>query len=181
VRARLDRAGTQFGTRFGLEAVGVWAANERTNQLLIEQVGAAIWNAKPAGGVRPIAAIVTHMHNVRAKWIRLSAPYLGVPALLNRARCGPEQAGAALAESALRCGEMLAEALSGEPDSRIQFFRRDALAKPWPVANGGGLRMLSYMLAHEAHHRGQIGMLAHQLGHPLPGKVTAKLWNWYHL
>jgi hypothetical protein len=24
-------------------------------------------------------------------------------------------------------------------------------------------------------------MLAHQLGHPLPGKVTAKLWNWDHL
>jgi uncharacterized damage-inducible protein DinB len=27
--------------------------------------------------------------------------------------------------------------------------------------------MLCYMLAHEAHHRGQVCMLAHQLGFPL--------------
>ena len=27
------------------------------------------------------------------------------------------------------------------------------------------------MLAHEAHHRGQVCMLAHQLGFPLPNEV----------
>jgi uncharacterized damage-inducible protein DinB len=38
--------------------------------------------------------------------------------------------------------------------------------------------MLSYMLAHEAHHRGQVFMLAHQLGVPLPHEVMYGLWNW---
>jgi uncharacterized damage-inducible protein DinB len=40
---------------------------------------------------------------------------------------------------------------------------------------------LSYMLVHEAHHRGQIAMLAHQLGFPLPKEVTAKMWSWESL
>jgi uncharacterized damage-inducible protein DinB len=41
--------------------------------------------------------------------------------------------------------------------------------------------MLCYMLAHEAHHRGQVGMLAHQLGFSLPTEVDSGLWNWEKL
>ena len=156
-------------------------------QLVLEHLDPAIWNAtlpaKPPTRTRTIVAVVTHLHNVRAKWIRLSAPHLGVPAQLHRAHCTQEQARVALAESATVCAQMLAEALS--PDSKIQYFRRDALAKPWPLKTGDGeaaaLQMLAYMLTHEAHHRGQICMLAHQLGAPLPGKLTAKLWNWDQL
>jgi uncharacterized damage-inducible protein DinB len=154
----------------------ILAASDRMTRLVIENLEPALWLAKPPGNTRPIAAIVTHMHNVRAKWIRLSAPHLGVPAQLNRARITAQQAQAALAESAALCGRMLAEAMSGNGEMR--YFRRDALAKPWPVAGAGGLQMLGYMITHEAHHRGQICMIAHQLGHPLPGKVTAKIWNW---
>ena len=47
--------------------------------------------AKPPGDVRTIAAIFTHMHNVRAKWIRLTAPQSKVLAQLNRAHCTPQQ------------------------------------------------------------------------------------------
>jgi uncharacterized damage-inducible protein DinB len=41
--------------------------------------------------------------------------------------------------------------------------------------------MLSYMVAHEAHHRGQVCMIAHQLGYRLPNKVTSGMWNWEKL
>jgi uncharacterized damage-inducible protein DinB len=41
--------------------------------------------------------------------------------------------------------------------------------------------MLCYMLSHEAHHRGQVCMLAHQLGFPLPNKVAYGIWNWEKL
>jgi hypothetical protein len=33
-----------------------------------------------------------HMHNVRCKWVRLTAPGLEVPAQLNRTRCTPQHA-----------------------------------------------------------------------------------------
>jgi uncharacterized damage-inducible protein DinB len=146
------------------------------NQILIERLDPAAWRAKPSGNVRTIAAIFTHMHNVRAKWVRLTASHLKVPPLLNRARCTPRQARAGLTESAARCAEMLAEALGGG-GRRVEKFRRDGWAKPWPV----GPEMLCYMLAHEAHHRGQVCMLAHQLGFPLSNEVTSGLWNWEKL
>jgi uncharacterized damage-inducible protein DinB len=156
-------------------AVQIFAANDRMNQLLIEHLDPAAWKAKPPGRVRTIAAIFTHIHNVRTKWIRLTAPHLKVPPQLNRSRCTPRQARAGLAHSAAGCMEMLSQALGGE--GRVQMFRRDGWARPWPV----GVEMLCYMLAHEAHHRGQVCMLAHQLGFPLPIQVTSGIWNWEKL
>jgi len=154
----------------GPAAVRTFAASDRMNQILIEHLDPSAWMAKPPGKVRTIAAIFTHMHNVRCKWVRLTAPHLKVPRQLNRAHCAPQDVREGLAESAARCGEMLAEAFGGN----IKTFQRDGWASPWPV----GVEMLGYMLSHEAHHRGQVCMLAHQLGFPLPDKVTSRLWNW---
>ena len=159
----------------GRTAVQIFAASDRMNQVLIEHLDPAAWRAKPPGQARSIAAIFTHMHNVRSKWVRLTAPHLKVPAQLNHARCTPQQARAGLAESAACCSEMLAEALGGE--GRIPKFHRDGWGKPWPV----GVEMLCYMLSHEAHHRGQVCMLAHQLGFPLPIAVESGIWNWEKL
>ena len=154
----------------------IFAVNEQMNQLVLEHLDPAAWKAKPPGNVRTIAAIFTHMHNVRCKWIRLTAPHLKVPAQLNRANCTPQQARTALAESASRCAKMLDHAL-GSSAPRIETFRRDGWAKPRPV----GLEMLCYMMSHEAHHRGQVCMLAHQLGFPLPNKVMSGIWDWEKL
>jgi uncharacterized damage-inducible protein DinB len=162
-------------TQLGRAAVQIFAANDRINQVLIEHLDPAAWTAKPPGKVRNIAAIFTHVHNVRCKWVRLTAPHLKVPRQLNRTHCTPQQARAALAESAARCAEMLAEALGG--GGRIETFLRDGWARPWPA----GPEMLCYMLAHEAHHRGQVGMLAHQLGFPLTNGVMSGMWNWEKL
>jgi uncharacterized damage-inducible protein DinB len=189
----------QVHTQLGRAAVQIFAANERMNQILIEHLDPAAWDtklttaklrtaksltAKPSGKARTrtIVAIFTHMHNVRCKWVRLTAPHLKVPTQLNRARCTPQQVRAGLAESGARCAEMLAEALGSsesgyENDGRVERFLRDGWARPWPV----GPEMLCYMIAHEAHHRGQVCMLAHQLGFPLPIKVTSGIWNWEKL
>ena len=163
-------------TQLGRAAVRMFAANERMNQILIERLDPAVWNAKTPGKVRTIAAIFTHVHNVRSKWIRLTAPHLKVPPQLKRTRCTPSQASAALALSAAGCAEMLAEALGGD-GGRIKEFLRDGWARPWPI----GPEMLCYMVMHEAHHRGQVCMLAHQLGFPLPMEVMSGLWNWEKL
>jgi uncharacterized damage-inducible protein DinB len=154
-----------------------YAVNERMNQIVLEHLDAAAWRAKPPGGKgRTIAAIVAHVHNVRRKWLRLSAPHLKLPAPLDRAKCTPKQARAALLESAARCSEMLAEALY-RPPGGTKNFRRDGWAKSWPA----GSSMLAYMISHDAHHRGQVCMLAHQLGYPLPVKAMSGIWVWEKL
>jgi uncharacterized damage-inducible protein DinB len=162
-------------TQIGQTAVRMFAVNERMNQMLLEHLDPAAWRAQPPGKVRTIAAIFTHMHNVRTKWIRLTAPHLKLPRQLNRTRATCEEVRAGLAESAAGCAEMLADALGG--GGRIAMFQRDGWARPWPA----GVEMLCYMLAHEAHHRGQVGMLAHQLGFSLPTEVDSGLWNWEKL
>ena len=167
-------------TQLDRSAAKIFAINDGMNQLLIEHLDPAVWKAKPSGNVRTIAAIFTHMHNVRCKWIRLTAPHLKVPTQLSRTHCTPQQARAALAESAARCEEMLAEALGDGArvgSGRVDKFVRDGWAQPWPV----GAEMLCYMVAHESHHRGQVCMLAHQLGSKLPNSVTSALWNWEKL
>jgi uncharacterized damage-inducible protein DinB len=158
-------------------AAAIFAANERINLLLIEHLAPAVWTAKPAGSVRTIAAIFTHMHNVRAKWIRLTAPHLKVPVRLNRSDCTPRQARKALMVSSSLCERMLADVEAG----RIQRFVRDGWARPWLAGPGMVTAMLSYMLVHEAHHRGQVALLTHQLGFPLSKEVTSKMWSWEKL
>jgi len=70
--------------------------------------------------VRLIVAIVTHMHNIRRKWIRLSAPHIKLPTELDRAKCTQKQARTALAESARRCAEMIREALAAMSKMRAE-------------------------------------------------------------
>lgn len=152
----------------------IYRLNDRLNQIILEQLPREAWRAPTPGmRARTIADIFAHMHNVRRKWIRLSAPHLKLPPPLNRNNCTPKQSGAALAVSAECCAEMLDQAACGE----LAHFHRDGWAKPWPP----GAAMLAYMLTHEAHHRGQICMLAHQLGHKLPTQATSAMWNWEKL
>jgi len=154
----------------------IFAANERINQMLIEEIDPSAWTARAPANVRTIAAIFSHMHNVRCKWIRLTAPHLESPAQLKRSQCTPEQVRMGLAGSAEGCVVMLGEALGGA-ESRVKTFRRDGWAQPWSA----GPAMLCYMIAHEAHHRGQVCMLAHQLGSKLPNRVTSAMWSWERL
>src|SRR5437763_14752332 len=126
-----------------------YAVNERMNQIVLEHLNPAAWRARlPGSKGRTIAAIVAHVHNIRRKWLRLSAPHLKLPAPLDRASCTQKQARAALVESAARCCEMLVDALSRQ-QRRVETFRRDGWGRPWPA----GAPMLAYMISHDAHHR----------------------------
>ena len=162
-------------TQLSRSAVRIFAANDRMNQILIEHLDPTAWTAKPPGKTRTIAAIFTHMHNVRTKWIRLNAPHLEVPAQLDRTHCMPQQARAALAESAARCSEMLAEALGG--GGRIEMFIATAGAGPGRLE----LRCCATCSRTKPTTGGRYAMLAHQLSLPLPIQVTSGLWNWEKL
>ena len=153
-----------------------YAIGEQMNQLILACLDPKVWQAKPSGrGARSVVAIFTHMHNIRLKWLRLSAPHLKLPPALDRSRCTKSRASKALAQSAKLCGKMLAEALGGS--GQVKRFHRDGWARPWPA----GAAMFAYMIVHDAHHRGQVCMLAHQLGFPLPDKATYEMWSWERL
>jgi uncharacterized damage-inducible protein DinB len=156
----------------------IYAANDRMNQLLLTHLDRQAWRAKlPGTGSREgrtIAAIFAHLHNNRLVWLKNSAPHLRLPAPLDPARCTMKQVRAAHRKSALRCLEMLTEALSDNPERRVTKFSRGSWTRTWPA----GPTMFGYMFAHEAHHRGQVIMLAHQLGYRLPDKAAFGIWFW---
>ena len=153
-----------------------FAVNDRMYQMILDNLDPRAWHAEPPDKGRTIAAIFAHVHNVRRKWVRLSAPHLKLPPQLDRATCTPKQAGAGLAESAALCCKMLAARFE-HPENRIQKFVRDGWARPWTP----GVAMFAYMITHDAHHRGQVFWLARELGYPLPRKVNYGVWNWEKL
>lgn len=163
----MSRPKTAVAPDLGEALAESYLVNEEMNQIVIEHLDARAWRAKPPGPrAQTIAAIFSHVHNVRRKWLRLSVPHLKLPSPLDRSRCTQEQARTALAESTARCCEMLTEAMVRH-GGRVQTFRRDGWAKPWPA----GPAMLAYMITHDAHLRGQACMLAHQVGFPLIGQA----------
>jgi uncharacterized damage-inducible protein DinB len=154
---------------FGKALLEAWAVNERMNQFLLENLAAGAWRAEPPGGKgRTIAAIFAHLHNVRHMWLTVSAREGKIPEKLDRIKCTSKQASAALAKSSAAIQDMLAAALA-RPDGKVKDFRPDVVG------------MFGYMVSHEAHHRGQICMLARQTGHPLSQAAAYGLWEWSKL
>ena len=163
-----------------LELIQTYAINDAMNQLLLSSLDPSDWRAEPPGNKRngrTMAAIFAHVHNCRLVWLKHSAPHLKCPAPLDPYRCTIKQAAAAHKKSARQSLSMLEDALSSEPGRRVTNFSRGSWVPVWP----GGVIMFAYMFSHEAHHRGQILMLAHQLGHRLPDRAAGGIWQWNKL
>jgi uncharacterized damage-inducible protein DinB len=137
--------------------------NDRINLYLIENLAEAAWRAEPPDGKgRDVASIVAHMHNVRVMWLKATKG--NVPEQLDRHKVTPPQAGKALEQSRAALKEVLQASL--KTDGRIKGFHPDVAG------------FFGYLIAHDAHHRGQITMLARQVGHPIPQKATFGMWEW---
>lgn len=138
--------------------------NNRINKYLIENLPLDAWTAKPPDGKgRTIAAIVAHMHNVRVMWLK-AAKLERVPEQLEKSTVNPAQATRALDESCEALKALMSSAFS--TDGRIRNFKPDVAG------------FFGYLIAHDAHHRGQIAMLARQTGHPVSQSAMFGMWEW---
>lgn len=139
--------------------------NDRINRYMIENLASDAWRAEPRDGKgRTIAAIVAHMHNVRVMWLKAAAKGSEIPEQLDRSEVTQAQAVKGLENSRMALSVVLKSAL--ESDGRIKGFKPDVAS------------FFAYLIAHDAHHRGQACMLARQVGHPLPQKVMFGMWEW---
>lgn len=138
--------------------------NNRINQYLIENLPPGAWDAKPPDGKgRTIAAIAAHMHNVRVMWLK-AGQSAQIPPQLEKSSVTPAEAVRGLDASCRALHAFMDRAL--RTDGRIKNFKPDVAG------------FLGYLIAHDAHHRGQITMLARQVGHPLPQKAMFGMWEW---
>jgi uncharacterized damage-inducible protein DinB len=96
-------------------------------------------------------------------WLKASGA-ASIPAKLEPATVSKEQAVSALEASWKSVENTLRASLSG--GGNVKSFKPDAVS------------FFGYLLAHDAHHRGQITMLARQLGHPVSQSVMFGMWEW---
>ncbi len=152
-----------------------WRTNNRVTVFLVENLPKELWEATvPGAPRRTVRMIAGHIHNARCTWIKTLGREFGiaVPRAVNRQKVGPKELTRALDHSSRGLVSLL----------KLGFDRGGAIpvsaAYTWrnlPLDVG---HVLSYFVAHEGHHRGQIVMLARQLGHRLPVEVTGGLWQW---
>jgi uncharacterized damage-inducible protein DinB len=149
----------------GASLLSALVTSERINQYLLENLPAAAWRAEPAGGEgRTIAAVVSHLHNVRLMWLKAAAKGSKIPAQLDKLKVTREQARKALAASHAAVAQLVAASLAA--GGKVKNFPPDVAA------------FVAYLISHDAHHRGQICMLSRQLGHRLPNEITFGMWEW---
>lgn len=156
----------------GEALIAAWRTNHRVTTYLIENLPSELWSKTvPGSPQRTVGMLAAHIHNARCMWIKSIGARHGVkvPESVDIRSVRPPQ---------------LLRALGRSSEGMIELIRLG-------VARGGAIppaawqnfptdltHFLSYFVAHEAHHRGQLCMLARQLGHRLPKDVTAGLWQW---
>jgi uncharacterized damage-inducible protein DinB len=118
--------------------------------------------------------IAGHIHNARCMWIKtLGKEYgIAVPRAVNRHKVEPKELIRALGHSSRGITRLLTLGCNrgGTIPAPSSYTWRNL---PLDVGH-----VLTYFVAHEGHHRGQIVMLARQLGCRLPAEITGGLWQW---
>jgi uncharacterized damage-inducible protein DinB len=151
-----------------------WRTNNRVTVFLVENLSKEIWEAAvPGAPRRTVRMIAGHIHNARCMWIKTLGKEHGitVPRAVNRYKTEPKELIRALGRSSRGIISLL----------KLGFDRGGTI----PISSSYAWRnlpldvghVLTYFVAHEGHHRGQIVMLARQLGHRLPVEVTGGLWH----
>jgi uncharacterized damage-inducible protein DinB len=147
--------------------VDTWRTNNRVTVYLFENLPEELWPERvPGAPRRTVRMIAGHIHNCRCMWIKMLGRRrrIAVPPAVNRHRVTRRQLLPALERSSQGIVQLLELGL--DRGGKLSGFPPDVV------------HFMAYHVAHEGHHRGQIVMLARQLGHRLPGEVTAGLWQW---
>ena len=152
-----------------------WRTNNRVTIFLLEHLPDELWGAKvPGAPRRTVRMIAGHVHNARCMWIKTLGKEFGiaVPRSVNRQKVEPKELIPALEQSSRGIISLLTLGCDrgGVIPASSSYTWRNL---PLDVGH-----VLTYFVAHEGHHRGQIVMLARQMGCRLPIEVTGGLWQW---
>ena len=168
----MTRAGPGRPLSESSSPITAWRTTNRATVYLVEHLPAVVWSSQVPGIPRLTAGMIAaHMHNSRCSWIKSIGARHGVkvPRPVDPRRVRPPELVKALARSSEGMVQLIQLGIDGGgriPRATWQNFPTDLD------------HFLSYFAAHEGHHRGQLCMIARQLGHRLPRNVAGGVWQW---
>jgi uncharacterized damage-inducible protein DinB len=149
------------------QVLDTWRIHNRINLYLLDAIAPEALEGTPAGMKgRSVGEDFAHMHNTRLMWLESAAPDLmqGLSKLENTQTASKGVLQQALTASGAAIEALLERGLAAE--GRIKGFKPHAVA------------FMGYLVSHESHHRGEIGLLLSQMGQRLDRKVDYGMWEW---
>lgn len=139
--------------------------NNRINIYVLDAISSENLVHKAAGKGRSVGEQWAHLHNVRLMWLDAAAPELkaGLTKIEKEQTADLQLLKTALLASGDAIEKLLEQGIN---TGKIKGF------KPHPEA------FLGYILAHEAHHRGQIILTLKLNGYLIDKKIGFGMWEW---
>ena len=143
-----------------------WATSARIDLYLLAAIDEDALDLQAPSKGRTVREAFLHLHNVRLMWIEVAGRDLmaGLAKLDREARPAKAALTGALAASAKAMEDLIRRAAAA--GGRVKNF------KPHVGA------FVGYLVAHEAHHRGQIALILKLAKRPMDRKIGYGMWEW---
>jgi len=148
------------------QILDTWNIHNRINLYVLDAISPEALMGTPASKGRNVGEEFAHMHNVRLMWLKPAVPELmeGLEKIEKDQAPDKERLQKALAASGEAIAMLLRQGMEG--GGKIKG------SKPHLVG------FLGYLISHESYHRGEIGIILTQSGHPLDKKISYGMWEW---
>jgi uncharacterized damage-inducible protein DinB len=149
------------------ELVEAWRVNNRITLFLLDKIDQrGLECTLSSRGGRTVARQFAHMHNNRISRLKTWSPELanGARVFGTKEEPGADELAGAIAESGERVCRYITKASSGMP--RVKTFKR------------GLVVAITYLVAHDSHHRGSIMLTLKQCGQKVGQDIQYGIWDW---
>ena len=148
------------------ELLATWKKHTDMTTLLLKGIKKEYLGDMSTSGGRSVGQQFAHMHEVRMMWVGEMLKSIDTQGLDTEIDAN---------ESGMKDYLTTQLALSDQVMSKLL---EEALKEGTKFGEMSAVRFMSYLIAHEAHTRGQIILVLKQSMHILPPEVTYGIWQW---